>query len=169
MRRFETPAPPETLVLMDCSAPGNGLDDEEQAGLRDALCETALSAAERQSAGGAPVRVPQYGEAAGEFLSGQGSDMSVLAEMLARQPFRESADFARVLNLELRRMRRTGATVIVTSQLNAAVAEAVRHIRRMGPSVRFYYVTDTPEAPEDRPYIVQMQQSQVEVCYVRPV
>ena len=65
-------------------------------------------------------------------------------------------------------MRRTGATVIVTSRLNAEVVEGVIHIRRMGPSARVYYVTHTPDAPEDKPYIAQLQQNLVEVCYVKP-
>lgn len=166
VRKFETPAPPDTLILLDCAAPeGN---PEQLASLRDTLCETALSVAEAQARGDAPVRVPLYGEAANEFLSDRGGSMRMLAEMLARQPFAGGVDFSRVLGAELRRMRRTGATVIITTRLDADIVEAVRHIRRMGPSARFYYITYTPEAPEDQPYIAQLQQSLVEVCYVTP-
>ena len=136
--------------------------------LRDTLCETALSAAEKQARADMPVRVPLYGREAGEFLSDRSGSAAPLAEMLARQSFEGGVDFFRVLNLELRRMRRTGATVIVTAQLNADIVEGVKHIRRMGPSARFYYITHTPDAPEDRPYIAQLQQNMVEVCYVTP-
>lgn len=166
VRKFETPAPPDTLILLDCAAPSGS--QEQAASLRDALCETVLSVAEMQGRGGAPVRVPFYGEDANEFLSDRGGDMGLLAEMLARQPFAGAFTFSRVLGAELRRMRRTGATVIVTTRLDADIVEGVRHIRRMGPSARFYYITYTPDAPEDRPYVSQLQQSLVEVCYVTP-
>ena len=121
-----------------------------------------------QAKADAPVRVPLYGAQAGEFLSDHSGSVMLLAEMLARQPFAGGTDFARVLNLELRRMRRTGATVIITARLNADVVEGVKHIRRMGPSARVYYITRTPDAPQDRPYIAQLQQCLVEVCYVTP-
>ena len=166
VRKFETPAPPDTLILLDCSVPP-AQDQEAAAALRDTLCESALSVAARQ-AGEAPVRVPFYGAQAGEYLSDSSGNTDALAELLALQPFSASLDFANILALELRRMRRTGATVIITPRLTPGIVEGVRHIRRMGPSARVYYVTHTPEAPADRPFIAQLQQSLVEVCYVRP-
>lgn len=169
VRKFETPAPPDTLILLDCTSPAQTAADPEAAAcLRDTLCETALSVAEMQARGDIPVRVPLYGSQAAEFLSDRGGSAAALAEMLARQSFEGGTDFFRVLNLELRRMRRTGATVIITSQLNAEIVEGVKHIRRMGPSARFYYITYTTDTPEDRPYIAQLQQNMVEVCYVTP-
>ncbi|MBQ9195867.1 MAG: DUF58 domain-containing protein [Clostridia bacterium] len=169
VRQFETPAPPDTLILLDCTAPaGHTQDASALDDLKDTLCETALSVAEMQVMGDIPVRVPLYGERMYEFRSERNGSASALAEMLARLSFEGGVEFYRVLNLELRRMRRTGATVIITAQLNAEVAEAVKHIRRMGPSARLYYVTHTPDVPEDRPYIAQLQQSLVEVCYVTP-
>ena len=168
VRKFETPAPPDTLILLDCTTPESNLTPDAWASLRDALCETALSVAEMQAGSDIPVRVPLYGENMYEFLSDRGGSTAVLAEMLARQTFEGGTEFFRVLNMELRRMRRTGATVIITAQLNADVVEGVKHIRRMGPSARVYYITHTPDAPEDRPYIAQLQQSMVEVCYVTP-
>lgn len=161
VRKFETPAPPDTLILLDCTPPAS-------AALWDALCETALSVAEMQAKSDAPVRVPLYGGQAVEFLSDRSGSVAPLAEMLARQPLEGGTEFFRVLNTELRRMRRTGATVIITAQLNAGVVEGVKHIRRMGPSARVYYITLTPDDPSDRPYIAQLQQSLVEVCYVKP-
>ena len=169
VRKFETPAPPDTLILLDCTAPADGAAPEAAAALRDALCETALSVAEMQARGGTPVRVPLYGVQAGEFLSDPtGGNTPQLAEMLARQPFTGGEAFSRVLNMELRRMRRTGATVIITAHLDAGIAEGIKHIRRMGPSARLYYITAAPDAPQDRPYIAQLQQNLVEVCYVTP-
>ena len=169
VRRFETPAPPDTLILLDCAAPlgGEGKNEGPES-LRDALCETAVAVAKLQMADGSPVRLPLYGEKANEFASDNAGNLTLLQEMLAAQPFRGREDFSRVLNLELRRMRRTGATIIITTRLTAPIVEAVSRIRRMGPSARLYLVTYTPESPDYQPYVARLQHHLVEVCYVTP-
>ena len=169
VRRFEAPAPPDTLILMDCSVPlGGEKVAEGKENLRDALCETAVAIARLQMEDGSPIRVPIYGEQANEFSSDNAASLSLLQEMLARQPFDAQEDFARVLNLELRRMRRTGATIIITTRLDAQIVSAVTHIRRMGPSARLYLVTYTPDSPDDQPFVTRLQHHLVEVCYVTP-
>ena len=169
VRRFETPAPPDTLILLDCDTPRGGESvPEGKESLRDALCETAVAIARLQMEDGSPVRVPIYGERANEFSSDNAATLSLLQEMLARQPFGNGEDFARVLNLELRRMRRTGATIIITTRLDAQIVDAVTRIRRMGPSARLYLVTYTPDAAADQPFVVRLQHHLVEVCYVTP-
>lgn len=169
VRRFETPAPPDTLVLLDCTTPGDPADGpEDRAKLRDALCETALSVAAMQAAKDCPVRLPLYGERASEFTSDRSGTTGLLREMLAAQHFTGGEPFERVLMLELRRMRRTGSTVIITSHLNAQTVEGVSCIRRMGPASRVYLITKEPDAPRDRPFVSQLQQRMVEVCYVTP-
>ena len=55
-----------------------------------------------------------------------------------------------------------------TTRLNAEVADALCDIRRMGPNVRCYLVTEKMEREDDLPYIAQMQNHLVEVCYVTP-
>ena len=169
VRRFEMPAPPDTLILLDCDAPvgGDHLTEGKEC-LRDALCETAVSVARMQMADGSPVRLPIYGSRANEFSSDSAASLSLLQEMLASQPFGGGEVFARVLDLELRRMRRTGATVIITTRLDAQIVEGVSHIRRMGPSARLYLVTYTPDAKEYQPYVTRLQHHLVEVCYVTP-
>lgn len=169
VRRFETPAPPDTLVLLDCAQPGQkDTPENERLMLRDALCETALSVISMQLALQSPVRLPLYGRQAQEFHSSNADDLSLAQELLARQPFQGGVEFERVLHMELRRMRQTGATVIITTRLNAAMIESITHIRRMGPNARVYLVTSTPDAAQDRPYVAQLQQCLVEVCYVTP-
>ena len=169
VRRFETPAPPDTLILLDCDTPLGGENvNEGKESLRDALCETAVAVAHLQMEDGSPVRLPIYGARANEFSSDHAASLSLLQEMLACQPFGGGEDFSRVLNLELRRMRRTGATVIITTRLNAQIVEAVSHIRRMGPSARLYLVTYTPDAAEYQPFVARLQHHLVEVCYVTP-
>ena len=169
VRRFETPAPPDTLILLDCGEPLGGENvNEGKECLRDAMCETAVAVARMQMEDGSPVRLPMYGRHANEFSSDHAKGLTLLQQMLAAQPFGGGEDFVRVLNLELRRMRRTGAAVIITTKLDAQVVEGVTHIRRMGPSVRLYLVTYIPEAPEYQPYVARLQHHLVEVCYVTP-
>jgi uncharacterized protein (DUF58 family) len=169
VRRFEVPAPPDTLILLDCDSPVGGEQvNEGKESLRDALCETAVSVARMQMADGSPVRLPIYGVRANEFSSNSTASLNLLQEMLASQPFGGGEVFARVLDLELRRMRRTGATVIITTRLDAQIVEGVSHIRRMGPNARLYLVTYTPDAPEYQPYVTRLQHHLVEVCYVTP-
>jgi uncharacterized protein (DUF58 family) len=169
VRRFEMPAPPDTLILMDCTDPrgGEGVPDGLMR-LRDTLCETALSVAKMQMEGSHPVRVPLYGAHASEFHADRAGSLSVLQEELAYQIFRGGEPFDRVLNVELRRMRRTGAAVVITTRLDARVVEGVKHIRRSGPSVRFYLVTFHAEDEALAPLIAQLQHHLVEVCYVTP-
>lgn len=169
VRRFEMPAPPDTLILLDCSKPQGGEAlPEGTENLRDALCETAVAVAQMQMQDGSPVRLPIYGEKANEFSSDHAANLSLLQEMLAMQPFGAGEDFARVLQLELRRMRRTGATIIITTRLDPKIVEAVSSIRRMGPSARLYLVTYTPDHPAYQPYVSRLQHHLVEVCYVTP-
>ena len=169
VRRFETPAPPDTLILLDCDTPRGGENvPEGRECLRDALCETAVAVARMQMEDQSPVRLPIYGARANEFASDQAEGLSLLQEMLAAQPFGSGEDFARVLDLELRRMRRTGAAVIITTRLDAQIVEGVSRIRRMGPSARLYLVTYQPDDPASQPFVTRLQHHLVEVCYVTP-
>ena len=168
VRRFEEPALPDALVLLDCAPPS--LPDkpppQAQAFLQDALCETAASVVLRQMRGDHPVRLPILGKRPMEYDKSMGTP--ALLEELARLDFSQSERFERVLLLETRRMRRTGATVIITSRLNSTVADMIIRIRRMGPFVRLYLATFTPEAPALLPIISRLQQNTIEVCYVTP-
>ena len=169
VRKFETPAPPDTLILMNpASVQFAASIESSAASLRDALCETALSIAEMQLKSGDPVIMPLYGEVDDEFSSSSAADTIHLAERLALIQFSSTADFSDLLALELRRMRRTGATAVITAQLTAEIVEAVCQMRRAGPSVRLCLVTMTPDSPQDRPYVARLQQHSVEVCYVQP-
>jgi len=169
VRRFEVPAPPDTLVLMDCTDPvGGEAAPDGRLRLRDTLCETALAVAQMQMLGGHPVRVPLYGARQSEFHADRVGSLPLLKEELAYQLFRGGEPFEQVLNLELRRMRRTGATVVVTTRLDAGVVEGVSNIRASGPSVRFYLITFSAGDGRYAPFIARLQQKMVEVCYVTP-
>ncbi len=169
VRRFEIPEPPDTLILLDCTAPLGGEEKPDgKARLIDTLAETALSVAAMQMSDGQPVRLPLYGQRQSEFHADPQGALTLLKEELAYQTFDGGVAFDRVLGLELRRMRRTGATIVITTRLDAAVAEGVKNIRASGPNVRFYLITFTMNAPEYSPYIALLQQNFVEVCYVTP-
>lgn len=169
VRRFELPAPPDTLVLMDCYDPvGYEGAADGLSRLKDTLTETALAVTKMQMEGGNPVRLPLYGARVGEFKADREGSLSLLQEQLAYQIFRGGEPFPKVLNVELRRMRRTGATIVITTRLDADIVEGVNHIRRSGPSVRFYLVTFDPENREYEQYVAQLQNHLVEVCYVTP-
>ena len=169
VRRFEVPAPPDTLILMDCTDPVGGEAHEDGLmRLRDTLSETALSAAKMQIEDNNPVRIPLYGARTGEFHADHAGNLHLLREELAYQLFRGGEPFNKVLNVELRRMRRTGATVVITTRLDAKVVEAVKNIRQSGPNVRFYFVSFTPEDPQYAPFVSRLQHHLVEVCYVTP-
>ena len=170
VRQYETPAPPDTLILLDCSRPvgGEAVPDGE-ARLRDALCETAVAAAAIQMADQSPVRMPLYGSGVTEFASDNAFGLPQLQEMLALQSFSAEADPASALMLELRRMRRTGAVIVITTRLDAAIADALISIRRSGPSVRLYLCGFSPDRPETEPFVLRLQHHLTEVCYVTPV
>lgn len=169
VRRFELPAPPDTLVLMDCCDPVGfeGVPDGLNR-LKDTLTETALAVSKMQMEGGNPVRLPLYGARVNEFKADREGSLGLLQEELAYQIFRGGEPFDKVLNVELRRMRRTGASIVITSRLDADIVEGVKHIRRSGPSVRFYLVTFHPDNPKYEQYVAQLQRHLVEVCYVTP-
>ena len=168
VRRFEEPALPDALVLLDCGTPSvpDASQPQTKAFLQDALCETAASVVLRQMRGDHPVRLPLLGKRPIEYDKSMGAP--ALLEELARLDFSQTERFERVLLLETRRMRRTGATVIITSRLNSTVADMIIRIRRMGPYVRLYLTTFSPEAPAILPLISRLQQNSVEVCYVTP-
>lgn len=169
VRRFEIPAPPDTLILMDCTEPvGFEGKPEGRLRLRDTLTETALAVAAMQMEAENPVRLPLYGATQSEFQSDRRGSLHLLKEELAYQLFRGGEAFHKVLNLELRRMRRTGATVVITTRLDAAIVEGVKNIRASGPNVRFYLITFDAGHARYAPYIERLQQHLVEVNYVTP-
>lgn len=166
VRRFEEPALPDALVLLDCAQPPFAKEPEKQSYLKDTLLETAASVVQHQMTHDNPVRLPLQGNHPTEFEKSMG--LPVLLEELARLDFSQTDRFERVLLLETRRMRRTGATVIITARLNSLVVDMLVRIRRMGPFVRLYLVTFSPDDPQMLPMISKLQQNTIEVCYVTP-
>lgn len=167
VRRFEDPVQPDALVLMDCSAPPRQADAEQEADLRDALLETAASVMVQAERAEHPARLPIFGLHPVELDKEMG--LPILLENLARTDFSDTEPFAKVLMLETRRMRRVGCAVIITARLDSQMVDVMISMRRMGPNVRLYLVTQTPDDPLLQPLISSLQENSVEVGYVRPL
>ncbi len=167
VRQYEAPMPPDTLILLDCGKPRGGTE-EIQAKFQDTLCETAVAVADLQMKDGQKVRMPLYGQDANEFVSDRQEHLLLLQRMLAAQRFGTEEDFSRAVREEMKKVRRCGAVVAVTTRMTAEATDALCDLRRLGPNVRCYLVTDQMERAEDLPYIGQLQHHLVEVCYVTP-
>ena len=167
VRKYETPAPKDTLILMD-NARVTAASGENAFVIRDLLCETCAAVADLQLKDASPVRVPMYGDAPGEFTADTPAHSLLLQEMLASQSFDSDFPFERVLRLELRRMRRTGAVIVITARLSPDIVEGIISMRRMGPSVRLYLAALRTDEETVRPLITRLQRHLVEVCYVTP-
>ena len=157
---------PDCLVLMDCSAPPSWGHAEAEADVRDSLLETAASVMVRQMNADHAVRLPIMGNHPVELEKGMG--MPMILENLARVDFSETDRFERVLLLETRRLRKVGATVIITARLSSHMVDVMIRMRKMGPMVRLYLVTFTPDDPLVLPLISKLQQATIVVCYVTP-
>ena len=167
VRRFEDPVQPDALVLLDCAEPPKQADSEEDADLRDALIETAASVMVQAAKAEHPARLPLPGAHPVELDKDMG--LKMLLENLARADFSNPEPFAKVLLLEMRRMRKVGCTVVITARLDSQMVDVMLSMRRMGPNVRLYLVTQTPEDARLMPMILKLQEVGVEVGYVKPL
>lgn len=140
VRTFDVPARPDALILMDCALP----DSPEAYALRDMLCESAVSLAGAQLAAGHAVHMPLCGREHIEAGAATSADLPGLQRQCALCDFEGDPLFERVLLAETRRLRRTGATAILTTRLTPKLVELTRQISRPGPCVRFIFVSEQP-------------------------
>lgn len=167
VRRYEAPVMPDALVLLDCSEPPRQASSEAMADVKDALLETAASIMQENARTDHPARLPLLGRHPIELDKGMG--MPAILESLAHVDFTADEPFERVLQLEMRRMRRVGSTIVISARLGSRMVDVMSSMRRMGPYVRLYLVTFTPEDPPMLPMISRLQNAGVEVCYVTPL
>jgi uncharacterized protein (DUF58 family) len=161
VRRFEEPARPDALILMDCAPPAQ--DPEDAYTLRDALCETAASVAAAQLAQGNPVRMPLLSAQACDVACDSAAELPFVLDALAQVPFDGTDRFERVLLLETRRLRRTGGTVVITSRMDATIADMLLRIRRMGPRTRLYLAHRQPIDQQIETLLVSLEKHDIEV------
>lgn len=167
VRRFEAPIMPDALVLLDCSKPPKTADESAQLDLRDALLETAASVMQQNINTDHPARLPIHGDHPIELDKGMG--MPVILEALSRVDFSAPDKFDRMLQLEMRRMRKVGCTVVISARINSRMVDVMVAMRRMGPTMRLYLVTFDPDDQTKLPLISKLQGAGIEVCYVTPV
>ena len=167
VRRYEAPVMPDALILLDCAEPPRQAGEEALADVKDALLETAASVMAESTRTDHPARLPLLGRHPIELDKGMG--MPAILESLAHVDFSADEPFERVLHLEMRRMRKVGSTIVITARLNSRMVDVMSSMRRMGPYVRLYLITFTPEEPAVLPMVSRLQNAGVEVCYVTPL
>ncbi|MBR5345473.1 MAG: DUF58 domain-containing protein [Clostridia bacterium] len=164
VRRFEEPTQPEALVLLDCTRPDPGIDE---AFTRDAMVETAASVMAAQEGSNNDVRLPLWGRHPSELTLRMGLHLAY--ERLAQVDFSATEGFDRQLLDATRRLRQVGATVVITSRLSGRMLEPLISMRRAGPTLRLYLVSDTPNREDWQPLITRLQQAEIQVCSVTPI
>ena len=141
VRTFEESARPDFLILLDC-APVNAMKSHVRT-IEDALCEAAAAAALAQMEAGYPVRMPLNAarptEAAGQTPGEIAHFLSALTWLQFDSPY----SFEQVIELELRRMLRTGALILISTRLNATLAELALRVNQMGVRVQYVWVAET--------------------------
>jgi len=167
VRRYEAPVMPDALVLLDCAVPPAQKTQEALLDVKDALLETAASIMQENTRTDHPAKLPLLGKHPIELDKNMG--MPAILESLAHVDFSAQEPFERVLQLEMRRMRKVGCTIVISARLNSRMVDAMASMRRMGPYVRLYLVTFTPEEESLLPMVSRLQNAGVEVCYVTPL
>lgn len=166
VRVYEQPAKPDAVLLVDCAPPQVRLG-ETQADVRDAICEAASSVASVALAEGAPVRMPLLAAEPNDVSAAKVEELPAVLDALARCRFDGATEFERLLQLETRRMRRTGSTAIITSRMNPVIADMILRIRRMGPRVRVLLTADESD-PAVALLTRRLMRNDVEVQTVAP-
>ncbi len=135
---YETPQHADALVLLDVSPPP--AQGALRAQMIDALTESCAGVLKSLLEEGRAAHLPLPGARSRE-LSGQSPQaLPAMLQALAQAPFLSPSDFARTLLLHARRMRRTGATAILTANLTPPVADAILALARLGPRTRVYLI-----------------------------
>ena len=166
VRKFDEPVLQEVLILMDCSHPPVWGHPEAEPDIRDALLETAASVFTDQMKTDLLVYLPLHGAHPAELEKSMG--LPLIMENLARVDFSDPDRFERVLTFESRRLRKVGFLVVISARLNSMMVDIMIRIHRSGPNIRIYLITYAPEDGHLLPLISRLQQSGIEVNYVKP-
>ena len=141
VRTFEESARPDFLILLDC-APVNAMKSHTRT-IEDALCEAAAAAALAQMEAGYPVRMPLNTSSPSELAGQSPAEIAHFLNALTWLQFDSPYSFEQVIELELRRMLRTGALILVTTRMNASLAELALRVRQLGVEVQYVWVAET--------------------------
>lgn len=164
---YETPQRPDALILLDCSGPCASA--AHRAHVIDMLTEECAGVIKALLDAGHPVRMPLCGKVTREIAAQDAGSLPSALEALAREPFDAPAEFDRVLMLSARRMRRTGATIVFTSQLTPRIADTLIALSRMGPRTALTLVTDGEATEQQEKLLALLQKSGVAARSVRAI
>ena len=141
VRQYEEAARPDTLIIMDCGT--ISATREMALDVEDAMCEVAAAVALSQLKEGFPVRMPLSSsrplEVSGQSLADFGRFLTALTEV----KFDGENPFESVLELETRRLMRSGGAVIITQRLNTQISDMALRMKRNGLKVRLYWISDS--------------------------
>lgn len=161
---YETPQRPDALVLLNCALPPSL--EPQRLTMVDLLTESCAGVLKRLLADGHTTRLPLSGRTLREY-SGQNSEaLPDMLRALAQEPFDGAPEFARVIWDSARRMQRTGSTVLLSSDLTPAIADAAIAISRMGPHTRFTLVTSGDATPTQRKLLDLLLASGLEATHI---
>ena len=141
VRTFEESARPDFLILMDC-APVNALQSHVRT-IEDVMCESAASAALAQMQAGYTVRMPLNTSNPSEISGQTAGEITYFLSALTWLAFDSPYSFEQVIALELRRMQRTGALILISTRLNASLAELALRVRQIGVEVQYVWVAES--------------------------
>ena len=141
VRTFEESARPDFLILIDCS-PVNAMQSRVRT-IEDALCEAAAAAALAQMEAGYPVRMPLNTKNPSEVSGQMPGEIVHFLNALTWLVFDSPYSYEQVIELEMRRLLRTGALILVSTRLNAALAELALRVRQLGVAVQYVWVAET--------------------------
>lgn len=161
VRTFEEPMRPDALILLNCAPPP--AVGEASATLRDVLCETTASLVHMQLSDGNPVRLPLMGATPRDISCDSLIQLDLALDALAQESFTGEDEFERVLLLEMRRLRRTGATALVTASINSGIADMAIQMRRSGPYLRMYYAHTTAIDEATESLLNRLEKHDIEV------
>ena len=139
IKTYDQPTRPDALVLLDCTRPPEGQYAEW---VQDRLCDLAASLCAALAEADAALRMPLTGDPPQHVVPSGTENLQRAPAALARMNFSGATSLERVLQLEVARMRRSGATVLLASRLSPRSTDLILRLRRLGPTVRVYLVVE---------------------------
>jgi len=161
---YETPQRPDALVLLDLAPPP--FSGAQRAQAVDALCESCAGVLKSLLDSRRITRMPLSGDHPRELSAQEPQALPSMLHALAQESFSRPMDFARVLLLASRRMRRTGSTAIITASLTPTVADAVLALSRMGPRTRVILIASSELSKEQSQLLHLLETCSVETQHV---
>ncbi len=141
VRTFEESAKPDILYLMDC-APVNAMQSHVRT-LEDVMCETCLGSIVAQLREGSTVRLPLHVSPPTELAAQTLAEVPRFTDTLTYLKFNGAYSLKQIVSLEMRRLQRTGAVVLITTRLDAELADLMLRMNKMGVQVRLYLISET--------------------------